>query len=125
MISSAISDALPIIMGAIGLIGGLAAAVVGFMKVKPENTQVLVSAAEDVVLIQKGMVDQLRQEVLHLHEDNAILHQDAKMMTMRLAELQRANDRLYRRVTELENGVNEVKNGNGNGHNGHTPPTEG
>lgn len=105
--------------------GGLIAAVVGFMKVRPENTQILVSAAEDVVVIQTGMVNQLRLEVQRLHEDNAILHQDAKRMTQKITELQAANEKLIKRVVELEFGVNEVKNGNGNGHNGHTPPTEG
>ena len=46
--------------------GGLAGSIVALWKLKPEGDQIVVSAAKDVVLIQKGAMDDLRQQMKDL-----------------------------------------------------------
>lgn len=41
--------------------GGVVTGIVSFRKLKPESDQIVVSSAKDVVIIQKGVIDDLRK----------------------------------------------------------------
>lgn len=56
---------LPTIASAV-LGGGTVGAYVSFRKLKPESDQIVVSAAKDVVVIQRGLVDDLRHQMEEL-----------------------------------------------------------
>lgn len=43
--------------------GGVVSSIVAFRKLKPEADQIIVSSAKDVILIQKGAMDDLRAQM--------------------------------------------------------------
>jgi hypothetical protein len=90
------------ISGAAGLVVAAITAIVAWRKTGPTNTSILVDAAQDVVLIQRGELDRL----------NTLLN------TIR-NELAEANARAWRaeqRAVELEARVRHLEeNGGGNG----------
>lgn len=46
--------------------GGVVSSIVAFRKLKPESDQIIVSSAKDVILIQKGAMDDLRAQMSDL-----------------------------------------------------------
>ncbi len=53
---------LPVILTGV-LSGGLLTGIAIFIKAKPEAGQVIVQSAESVVVIQKGLIDELREKI--------------------------------------------------------------
>jgi len=56
-------ETVQLILGNGVMVAGVVGAVVAFRKVRPESDQIVVSAAKDVVVIQKGLVDDLRRQM--------------------------------------------------------------
>jgi predicted nuclease with TOPRIM domain len=86
------------VVGGSGLLGGVYA----LLKVRPETTGILVNAAQDVVIIQKGVIDDLRtglkdarERIEALEDSNAAKETEAK-------RLKAENRRLTERVRHLE-----------------------
>lgn len=48
--------------------GGVVSSIVAFRKLKPESDQIIVSSAKDVILIQKGAMDNLREQLAEQRE---------------------------------------------------------
>ena len=82
---------IPITTTAIVLVGGTAQAVRGFRKAGSENQQILVDAAKDVVVIQRGVIEELTRGLA-----------DAKKRIDALQMLATENESLKRRVRSLE-----------------------
>jgi hypothetical protein len=95
----------PTIATLFGIMSGIAAAIYAWRKAKPESAHVLVDAASDVVIIQKGYID--RQEVIIKNQDEAIKSlQDS--LEKALSEIERLND-LLRDYETLREGYKRLK----------------
>lgn len=71
--------------------GGIAAGVVALIKVRPEAGQVVVTAAQGALVVQSGVIDELKEELVRVH-----------------GELNRERDksnRYYQRLETLERDV--------------------
>lgn len=55
-------------LAAVVLGGGFLSGIVALVKLKPEGAQILVSSAKDVVLIQQGALDDLREQMGELEK---------------------------------------------------------
>ncbi len=129
MDSDLLSTLVVVILG-----GGFVGAIVAIVKLKPEGDQILVSSAKDVVLIQKGALDDLRREReedrkrMEDIEARMITQLEASELARRLAETaladakreqaqmtrlyeaeQRRNADLTRRVAHLEAEVDKLR----------------
>ena len=96
--------------------GGLASGVVAIVKLPRERDQIIVSAAKDVVVIQRDTLDDVREEVNSLRKQ---MQEQSEQARQALAachaerdELRAANEQLYRdrredrlRLDELEREV--------------------
>lgn len=88
--------ATPLIIALIGG-GGLIGAVVALMKVRPENNAAVVTAAQGAVLIQTGLMEQLRSALEETRQELAAeraarreLEEKMTTCTGRVDELERA-----------------------------------
>lgn len=82
MDQSLLSTLVVVILG-----GGFVGGIVALLKLKPEGDQILVSSAKDVVLIQKGALDDLR---LERDEDRKRMEDLEARMTEQLEIAERA-----------------------------------
>lgn len=82
MDQSLLSTLVVVILG-----GGFVGGIVALLKLKPEGDQILVSSAKDVVLIQKGALDDLR---LEREEDRKRMEDLEDRMTEQLEVADRA-----------------------------------
>lgn len=82
----------------IGLLGsgGIVAAIVALLKVRPETGQILVTTAQGVVIMQSGVIERLEKEIKRLSDE--------------LEEMRTENQKLRNRIREVEK-----QNGNKNG----------
>lgn len=102
-----VMPALVLILGS----GGIVGAIVAFLKIRPEAGQIAVTASQGALVVQSGVIDDLREENAHLR---------ARLNAVE-AELGRYNDlaienfKLRQRVAELEREVRILKQ---NGQNG-------
>lgn len=78
-------------LGSVVLGGGFLSGVVALLKLKPEGAQIVVSAAKDVVVIQQGALDDLRQQMADME---ARFELQTKAAALALAECHRERDDL-------------------------------
>jgi hypothetical protein len=107
------------ILAVIGIVGALGGAVVAFRRAKPDSAAVLVDASTDVVLIQRGVIDDLQKglvdarkrtdecekrmgEISHLEIEVSRLSSQVNELLRENKRLQSENNNLRRRVSELE-----------------------
>lgn len=64
-------DYTPLLTGIISFVfgGGLIAAIVALYKVKPEAGQIVVTAAQGALLVQTGVIENLKKEVQRLNDE--------------------------------------------------------
>ncbi len=108
---AAIESYIPVLIAVIGT-GGLAGAIVAFVKVKPEANQIAVSASQGALIVQTGVIETLREENDQLRERLEDLESKVAMMgdlrekiqslEDKNRELERENKRLRSRVAQLE-----------------------
>lgn len=89
-----------LVTGAGGLVVAAITAIVAWRKSGPTNTSILVDAAQDVVLIQRGELDRLHKQLMAIRRELADANARAWKAEQRAAELEQ-------RVRHLEetNGV--------------------
>jgi predicted nuclease with TOPRIM domain len=120
------------LIGAGGLLAAIGGAVIAFRKAGPESGKLLVDAAKDVVLIQKGAMDDLRQgladaqkEIARLREEItgcttlrnrvATLEAEIEELMDERRKLRAENTRLRGRVKTLEQEVATLKENSNDG----------
>lgn len=96
-----LSDWLPVAITALGG-GGIFGAIVAFVKVKPEAGQIVVKAAQGAVVVQSGVIDDLREQLEAQDKRIEILERDKQAALWRAAELKAENAKLVERVRTLE-----------------------
>lgn len=99
-------------LAVLGLISAITAGVIAFRKSGSETSQILVGAATDVVVIQKGTIDQLTKAVAEaerkiielqgLEAEVAEMRVEMKNLRAENQSLKRENSRLRERVNTLE-----------------------
>jgi chromosome segregation ATPase len=75
---------------------------VAFIKVKPEAGQIVVKAAQGAVVVQSGVIDDLREQLEAQDKRIEILERDKQAALWRAAELKAENAKLVERVRTLE-----------------------
>lgn len=98
-------DLLPILIPAIlssGFLGGIYL----LFKLKPEVNQITVTAAQGVVLMQTGVIEDLRKENRDFREELRKMEERFDEQELRfgqkLREMHEENDLLRKRIRELE-----------------------
>lgn len=94
----------PVIIAVIGT-GGLATAIVAFIKVRPEAGQIAVKAAEGAVVVQSSVIDDLREQLEAQGVRIEALERDKQSAMWEAAKLRAENDLLVQRVKHLEQEV--------------------
>jgi chaperonin cofactor prefoldin len=94
-------DFVPIIVAGL-LSGGFIGGVVAFMKLRPEVQQILVSTAQDAVVIQSGVIDDLNDQLERARK--------------RITAAESDNERLRARVSSLEKELGVLRKQVENGH---------
>jgi chromosome segregation ATPase len=111
------------------LIGGIIGAILAIFKLSPERQSIFITTAQGAVVVQAGVIDDLREEIqsLRIRVDACAnfeveirsLHRELEKVQDKLAKtalerdrLKHENDRLQSRVATLETEVGELKNGN-------------
>lgn len=113
------------VLAALGIIGAIGGAAVAFRKARPDSAAVLVDASKDVVLIQKGVIDELtvglkeakekaRELERRVNEMSTLEYEVANLRT-EVRKLTDENERLRRENVNLRKRVQHLENGNGNG----------
>jgi chromosome segregation ATPase len=85
-------------LGGSGVIGALYT----IMKVRPESAGILIDAAQDVVIIQKGVIDDLRMGLKDAHDRITALENANEEKDKEATRLRAENKRLTERVRHLE-----------------------
>lgn len=97
------------IIGAGGIAGGIAT----FRKVQPEKESIIVTAAQGALVVQAGVLDDLREELARAHEQIAILQRQIGQVTDELhAEIDRVRrerDTLYLENYKLKERVQQLE----------------
>lgn len=123
---SGIDNWIPVILAIIGT-GGIGGAIVAFLKVRPEATQIAVTASEGALVVQTGVIKTLREENEQLRnrlenlESKVALFGDLKerveYLESQRKQLRDDNSRLRKRISSLEKQVRDLGqepiNGNG------------
>lgn len=120
------------IAGAGGLVAAVAGAVVAFRKAGPESSQVLVDAAADVVIIQRGWIEKAEaktaeaekrldeairriNELQSLEAQVAEMRQELEATRRELAAVRSENEKLRSENATLRGRVLHLENENKNG----------
>lgn len=82
--------------------GGVIGALYTIMKVRPESAGILIDAAQDVVIIQKGVIDDLRMGLKDAHDRITALENANEEKDKEATRLRAENKRLTERVRHLE-----------------------
>lgn len=97
-------------------VGGLITAVIGgiavFRKTKPDVSAVLVDAAQDVVVIQRGVIEELRVGLAEAHrqiKELQGLEAEVAGMRIRLRDLEDENTRLRSENQTLRDRVQHLE----------------
>lgn len=116
-----ISETNPLLIGGsvTAIIGAAVAAIIAFIKVRPESASLLVDAAQDVVVIQKGAIGDLREEIAQLRtrleqaESGLALMSNLQsrvdFLDSENTRLERENTSLRRRVLHLEGELKAIR----------------
>jgi FtsZ-binding cell division protein ZapB len=122
--ATAVGPDLSWVLAAGGIIAAVGTALVAFRKARPDSASVLVDSAQDVVVIQRTMIDALRaemdktaalardcqrriQELQSLEGEVASLRMQIRDLTTENQRLRKANSQLQKRIRTLENGHHE------------------
>jgi hypothetical protein len=89
MSTEALAAVVVAVLGSGGLIGGI----VALLRVRPESGRLIVEAAEGAVVVQSGVIDQLRREISGLRED---LDEELERRTKCEERLDKAEDEIGR-----------------------------
>jgi len=98
------------LVGGGGLLVAIVSAAIAFRKSGPESSQILVDAAKDVVVIQKGAIDDLKATLAHLASRVDSLESRLRHTTEERDRLAAENERLKGHVANLERRVRELEN---------------
>jgi cell division protein FtsB len=104
-----LSDVTPFLIAILGT-GGLAGGIVAFLKIRPEAGQIAVTASQGALIVQSGVIDELRKENERLRDRLTAI--EAEMSKYNNLAIE--NWRLRQRVAELEREVKQLKAENGN-----------
>ena len=85
----------PSIMAGIGIFGAIFAAIVAYRKAKPEATAIIVDAAKDIVILQKGELARLQESLSTAHRQILLLEKENKIL---MAQVEKD----AKRIRELE-----------------------
>lgn len=102
------------VLAAVGLIGTGVGAIAVFRKAGPESSQILVNAAQDVVLIQKGVIDELKSGLADAHrriQELQNLEVEVGRLRIEIAQVHEENTRLRSENTKLRKRVVALENG--------------
>jgi anaerobic glycerol-3-phosphate dehydrogenase len=103
----------PLLVAVIGA-GGVVGSIAAYRKVQPEKDSIVVTAAQGALVIQAGVLDELRQELGRCHERIEDLTRELHEETARLRRERDAaraeSRRLRERVRLLEERVGEIAN---------------
>lgn len=97
------------VIGVVGLIGAATGAVAVFRKSGKESAAILVDASTDVVLIQKGVIEELRAGLAAAQDEIAKLQgyrTEADLLRFRVRELEDRVAHLEAENTELRETLN-------------------
>lgn len=84
----------------VGVFGG--GAFVTFLRVRVDKNQVLVTTAKDVVFVQKGLIDELQEQLDRVKAELAQVRSERDAERRELDELRRQNESMRRRLAALE-----------------------
>ena len=109
--------------GAGGLVAAVGGAILAFRKAGPESSQILVDAAADVVVIQRGWIEKAEaradkaekrvDECLRRINELQSLEGQVAQMRGELATVKAENDKLRRENAELRERLAHLENENG------------
>jgi hypothetical protein len=85
------SEIIPILVHAI-LSGGFLGGIYLLLKLRPEAGQITVTAAQGAIIVQTGVIDTLREELIRLREETEALREENIELRKRIKELERANE---------------------------------
>lgn len=80
--------------------GGLVGGVVALLKLRPESGQIVVTAAQGAVVVQSGVIDDLRQELQNLRAERDALRAENVQLRTRVAALEQKFEALRAEVHE-------------------------
>lgn len=103
--------------------GGLLTGIVAFLKLRPENDSVVVTAAQGALLVQSGVVDELKEElgrakqmnidqgteIIELRREVREMRRDLRAVTDERDALRTENTALRLRVDDLEGRLAKVE----------------
>lgn len=95
-------NTLPAIIAGIGIVATGLAAIVAYRKARPEATAIIVDAAKDIVILQKG-------ELNRLQESLETAHKSLESANLRIEDLEKENDTLRRKITVDEKRIAELE----------------
>lgn len=101
------------VLGLITAAGGFLGAVVAWRKIKPEKDSIIVTAAQGALVVQAGVLDELREELARNRQrltdvENALRDEIRRLRTER-DSLRSENAELKARVAQLEARVRELE----------------
>lgn len=116
------------IVSALAALGGIVGAILAVFKLSPERQSIFISTAQGAVIVQAGVIDDLREELVHLRkriDDCELVEQQVDRLRGEIRSLQetiagtrierdtlqRENARLVARVALLETHVADLENG--------------
>lgn len=88
--------------------GGVVGAIVAFIKVKPEAGQLVIKAAEGAVVVQSGVIEDLREQLEAQSLRIDLLERDKQAALWEAAKVRAENDLLVQRVKHLEQEVQHL-----------------
>lgn len=117
MNSTVLTTVVSLILG-----GGFITGIVALVKLRPEGDQILISSAKDVVVIQKGALDDLRKQMdeMEVRFDRqtqtsaaalAECHRERDDLRSELVAERLSNDELRARIEALETEVAQLRTG--------------
>lgn len=97
------------IAGVLTAAGGLLGAVIAWRKIQPEKDSIVVTAAQGALVVQSGVLDELREELQRIRADHEELRGEIRRVRSERDELRTKNIELQRQVERLERRVRELE----------------
>lgn len=89
-------------------LAGLLGAGVAVFKIRPERTNIIVTAAQGAVVVQSGVIDDLREQIEYLEQRQDAQGERMSQLTIERDRLRLERDQLRRRVEHLEQVVRDA-----------------
>jgi uncharacterized membrane protein len=86
------------VVGSTGFFGGIYA----LLKLRPEAGQITVTAAQGAIIVQTGVIDNLRKELTRILEENARVIEENRVLKERLEMLENKLRALTERTRVIE-----------------------